>query len=237
MRLGICTIQRNRAKWLKEWVIFHHIVGISIFYIYLHKCTDNSKEVLESLQKIFKIHIFEVNDETFRPQLVAYQHAYSEFGHSIDWMAFIDGDEFLFPSTANTLIEVLKEYQYEKLSALAVYWQCFGSSKHIKDPNGLLIEDYQYKAKLDFIGNRHIKSIVKGGQGSYCTTTENSHLFNTIYGTFDELLRPIDKGLMNTLFPSHEKIRINHYATQSLEFFKNLIDLTKSFFFISGEAA
>lgn len=221
MKIGICTIQRNRGKWIREWVAFHHVVGITHFYIYLHRCTDNSKEIVAELQKSFNIQCFEVNEDTARPQLVAYEHAYQTFGHEIDWMAFIDGDEFLFPSRDTSLESVLQEFQYQKLSALAVYWQCFGSSGHISDPNGLVIEDYTQRARLDFLANKHIKSIVKGGQGPHCSSAGNAHLFNTIYGTVDELMRPIHKGLMDELNPSYEKIRINHYVCQSYEYFKS----------------
>jgi hypothetical protein len=220
MRLGICTIQRNRGKWLAEWVIFHHIVGFSNFYIYLHKCDDNSREIVTHLQKHFNIQCFVIADDTQRPQLAAYQHAYHEYGHEIDWMAFIDGDEFLHPSSKNTVPEILEDYRYKRISALGVYWQCFGSSGHIEDPNGLVIEDYQYRAKLDFLPNRHIKSIVRGRQGRYCFSAENSHLFHTIYGTFDEQMRMIDKGWMRELQPSYEQLRINHYVCQSLEYFR-----------------
>jgi hypothetical protein len=37
----------------------------------------------------------------------------------------------------------------------------------------------------------------------------------------DELMRPINKGLMDELSPVYEKIRINHYAVQSYNFFIN----------------
>lgn len=221
MKVGICTIQRNRGKWIKEWVAFHHVVGITHFYIYLHKCTDNSKEIVTELQKIFNIQCFVVNEDTIRPQLVAYEHAYQTFGHEIDWMAFIDGDEFLYPSSANALTDVLKDFEYKKLSALGVYWQCFGSNGHLADPDGLVIEDYSRRAPLDFPFNRHIKSIVKGGQGQHCVSAGNAHIFKTIYGTVDELMRPIDKGLMSELQPSYEKIRINHYVVQSRDYFIN----------------
>lgn len=220
MKLGICTIQRNRAKWLAEWVAFHHLVGCTQFYIYLHKCTDQSAQVVMQLQKHFDIKVFQVDEAVDRPQLAAYQHCYQTFGHEIDWMAFIDGDEFLFSTAKDNLSEVLIEFQYEKLSALGAYWQCFGSSGHIQDPDGLIIEDYQYRANLKFLANRHIKSIVKGGQGSNCSVAENSHLFKTIYGTFDEMMRPIHKGLMEELSPSYSKIRINHYVCQSYDYFK-----------------
>ena len=219
MKLGICTIQRDRAKWLAEWVVFHHLVGFTNFYIYLHKCSDNSREIVAYLQNHFNIQCFEVAEDTEKPQLVSYQHAYQEYGHEIDWMAFIDGDEFLYPTTEKQLGNVLKNFNYEKMSALAVYWQCFGSSGHIKDPNGLIIEDYQYKASFDFLPNRHIKSIVKGGQGQHCFSSGNSHLFHTIHGTFDEQLRFIDKGWMKDLQPTYKQLRINHYACQSHEFF------------------
>jgi hypothetical protein len=221
MKLGICTIQRNRGKWLSEWVVFHHLVGFTNFYIYLHKCDDNSKQVVMNLKKHFNIQCFEISSDTVRPQLAAYQHAYQEFGHEIDWMAFIDGDEFLHPSSENKVTEVLEHYRYKKISALGVYWQCFGSGGHVEDPNGLIIEDYQYRANLDFLPNRHIKSIVKGGQGQYCLSAQNSHLFHTVYGTFDEKMRVIDKGWMKELEPSYEHLRINHYVCQSLDYFKN----------------
>ena len=221
MKLGICTIQRNRGKWLAEWVVFHHLVGFTNFYIYLHKCDDNSKEVVTNLQKHFNIQCYVIADDTQRPQLAAYQHAYQEFGHEIDWMAFIDGDEFLYPTSKNSLTEVLEIYNYKKLSALGVYWRCFGSSGHKQDPNGLIIEDYQYQAKHDFIPNRHIKSIVKGSQGSLFGITENAHIFKTIYGTFDESFREINKGWMKEFEPSYQQICINHYACQSYEFFIN----------------
>jgi hypothetical protein len=221
MKLGICTIQRNRGKWIKEWAAFHHVVGVTHFYIYLHKCTDNSKEIVAELQKNFNIQCFEVSEDTERPQLVEYEHAYQTFGHEINWISFIDGDEFLYPSNANTLVDVLQKFELKKLSASGVYWQCFGTSDHLSDPDGLVIEDYTNRASLDFPSNRHVKSIVKGGQGPHCVSAGNAHLFKTIHGTVDELMHPIDKGLMVELQPSYETIRINHYAVQSYNFFIN----------------
>ena len=103
MHLGICTIQRDRAKWLAEWVAFHYVVGFRKFFIYLHKCSDNSSEIVLSLKKIFDIECFTIPDETLRPQLTSYQHAYNEYGHTVDWMAFIDGDEFLFPTAKENI--------------------------------------------------------------------------------------------------------------------------------------
>ena len=220
MKLGICTIQRNRGRWLTEWVAFHYLMGFRNFYIYLHKCTDNSTDIIQELSKKFNIQCFVIPDDTFRPQLVSYQHAYKEFRHQVDWMAFIDGNEFLFPTQAENLSSVLEKYSYEKMSALGVWWSCFGSVGHIQEPEGLIIENYQRRPPEKFPDNSHIKSIVMGHQGSHFSVGPNAHIFNTIHGTKDENLRDIDGGFMPNLTPTYDHIRINHYVYQSYQYFK-----------------
>jgi hypothetical protein len=219
MKLAVVSIQRNRAKWLKEWVLFHHLVGVSSFYIYLHKCTDNSKEILATLSKDMDIKIHIVNDDLHQPQLASFNHAYQTYGNTADWLAFIDGDEFLYPTNTQSLLDVLAQYQYADMSALGVYWQCFGSNGHVQDPNGLIISDYTRRAPLSFESNSHVKSIVRGFQGKHCQAGPNSHMFNTILGTFDELRRPIQFGL-TSYQPTYQHLCINHYACQSYDFYK-----------------
>jgi hypothetical protein len=219
MKLAVVSIQRNRAKWLKEWVLFHHLVGVSSFYIYLHKCTDNSKEILATLSKDMDIKIHIVNDDLHQPQLASFNHAYQTYGNTADWLAFIDGDEFLYPTNTGSLLDVLAQYQYADMSALGVYWQCFGSNGHVQDPNGLIISDYTRRAPLSFESNSHVKSIVRGFQGKHCQAGPNSHMFNTILGTFDELRRPIQFGL-TSYQPTYQHLCINHYACQSYDFYK-----------------
>lgn len=222
MKLTICTIQRNRGPWLKEWIAFHYLMGFRVFYIYLHKCTDNSVDVILELSKSFDIKCFTIPDETIRPQLACYGHAYSEFGHESDWMAFIDGDEFLFPVKSESLSEVLLDFEYMKISAIGIRWSCFGSNSHIAEPNGLIIENYIRRPPLNFTNNSHIKSIVRGRQGRFCKPGNNSHLFNTIDGTYDENMREITHGFMPGVIPTFNKLRINHYIFQSLNFFIDL---------------
>jgi hypothetical protein len=53
----------------------------------------------------------------------------------------------------------------------------------------------------------------------HCHAGPNSHKFDTILGTFDELLRPIQFGL-TTYTPSYQHVCINHYACQSYDFYK-----------------
>lgn len=218
MRLGIATIQRNRGSWLAEWFAFHYLVGFTKFYFYAHKCEDDTMSKLLRLSQSFDIKSFQISESLDRPQLQAYQHAYDNFGHEVDWMAFIDGDEFLFPTKTYSMKESLEKFHYERLSALGIYWVCFGSSGHKTEPLGLIVDNFKMRARFDFDPNKHIKSIVLGRQK--IQVSSNAHYFNTIYGTFDEQLRPVTGGNMREYEPSYDVFRINHYACQSYEYFK-----------------
>lgn len=218
MKLAICTIQRDRAPWLAEWFAFHSHFGVNHFYFFAHKCKDDTDHKILELQRKYDIRAFKVADETERPQLAAYKWAYENFNHEFDWIAFIDGDEFLFPANLGNLKNTLEEFNYLNLSALGVYWRCFGSSGHINEPAGLMIENYLHRAPDEFESNKHIKSLVRGRQGRYFDIISNAHLFATINGTYDEKLRTITHGLTDHI-PTFEKFIINHYAVQSREFY------------------
>lgn len=220
MKLGITTIQRNRAPWIKEWVAFHYLVGFRKFYIFLHKCSDETEKILTELKKKFDIEILTVDLGLEWPMLKCYQDSYINYGNTVDWMAFIDADEFLFPTQADSMTEALSEFNGKQISALGVYWSCFGSSGYIEEPQGLIIENYRYRPAHNFKANRHIKSIVRGGQNK-SVQTSNTHFFQTPLGTWDENLRPIAGGLTN-YEPLYKKFCINHYTCQSRSFFLNV---------------
>jgi hypothetical protein len=217
MKIGLVTIQKNRAPWVHEWIAFHHLVGFSKFYFYAHNCSDGTDQVLNRLTGAYDIKAFAVNTAENQVQLKVYQHAYENFGHECDWLAFIDGDEFLYPTAGQSIGEALEEFNYRKTSAIGAYWACFGSSGHVEEPAGLIVKNYRQRPPCSFEVNRHIKSIVRGRQAS--RVGPNSHMFATPWGTQDELGRPIDFGWTKHE-PSYTKFRINHYVCQSYQYFK-----------------
>jgi hypothetical protein len=216
-RVGLVSIQKNRAPWLHEWVAFHHLAGFERFYVYAHNCTDHSGAVLQALAGAYPLQAFDVRTTENQVQLKVYQHALETFGHECDWLAFIDGDEFLFPTAAAGIGAALAPYTYERVSAIGAYWACFGSSGHVDEPAGLVTENYRRRPPLDFPDNAHVKSIVRGRQAS--RVGPNAHQFATPWGTRDELGREITFG-RTPYAPSYATLRINHYVTQSRQFFK-----------------
>lgn len=220
MNIAVCSIQKNRGPWLVEWVAFHHLVGVTDFVLYMHECSDDTHEVVAALQKLFRIRAFALNDIDFAPQLRCYAHACQEFVDRFDWMAFLDGDEFLFPTRERSLQQTLARYQSLEISALAPYWRCFGSAGHVSEPQGLITQNYQRASAPDFEANHHVKSIIRGGAKP--RVTNNSHYFLTEKGSFDEHLHPVTAPFDMGRRPSWDHLRINHYVTQSREYFEKV---------------
>lgn len=218
MKLGLVTIQRDRAQWIREWVAFHYLVGFRNFYIYLHKCSDNSEEIVSALSSKFNIKYFLVSPDLNRPQDFCYKHAYDTFGHEIDWMAFLDGDEFLYSTNNYSLSENLEPYLYSRISALGVYWRCFGSSFYVDEPQGFVIENYTRCTFKSSDINKHVKSLVIGHQMGLVSPGPDPHVFNTPLGTCDENMNIIESGI-SRCEPTFNKFCINHYATQSRSYF------------------
>ena len=180
-------------------------------------CNDKTVEVISDLNKTFDIKSLDVSNTSENPQIKVYKHAYEEYNHEIDWMAFIDGDEFLFSPKSTQIQSILEKYSYERLSALGVHWACYGSSNHIEEPKGLIIQNFNYRAELQDHKNKHVKSLVIGRQGT-TVNAHNPHYFQTQYGTFDENLRPLKAGI-SEYEATHSYLRINHYVTQSYNYY------------------
>lgn len=220
MDIGITTLQRDRNPYIIEWVAFHLAVGFTRLYVYSHRSVDGMNETLNKIAAHYPVIVHEVDDEF--PQAPAYVHSVNHHLSEVDWMAFIDGDEFLFPVKDASMQVALNGFENEPLSALGVYWTCYGTSGHLEDPTGLMLEAYTRHSAPDFYPNRFFKSIVRG-RGAAQVSAVSAHSFATALGTFDEKLRLLQGHELadSQGDPSSDIFRINHYMTQSYAFYEH----------------
>lgn len=217
MKISIASIQRDRNPWIVEWLAFHMVVGFNDFHVYCHKCQDGMAETLQRLGRHYPVFAYAIESDD-RPQLAAYQHAWNTHGESVDWMAFLDGDEFLLPTADPDIATALEHFRDKEVSALAAYWMCYGSSGHLDEPGGLLVEKFTRHSRPDFPPNRHMKTIMRGGEKMMAI---GSHLFATERGTYDDRMRLVTQPVLAdpAQQPTYDRFRINHYTTQSFEYF------------------
>jgi glycosyltransferase involved in cell wall biosynthesis/tetratricopeptide (TPR) repeat protein len=209
--LSVCAIMKDEAPYLIEWLEFHKIVGVERFYLYNNNSTDNTIDILQPYLKSGEVIL---HDWPVTPgQIPAYEHCLSAYKIESDWIAFIDLDEFLFPTEKEDLKEVLKEF--DGVVGVGVNQLFFGSSGHEVRPEGLQIEHFTKRAADNFDSNKYVKSIVRTEQ---VLRPSCPHFFIPISkDTFSvtENREPLSSSIAQKT--SVQKLRINHYYTKSQE--------------------
>jgi len=205
--LTACLKFKDAARFLPEWVEFHLLVGFEHFYLYNNNSTDDYRGALAPYLKAGIVTLTEWPDSPACPK--ADEDCVARRRHEARWIAFLDDDEYLFPSSAGDVRKVLKNYiQYP---AVVVHWVMFGSSGHVQRPPGLVTENYLMRqARI----NPTIKSIVNPRRVASCM---GSHywLYQGKEMAVDENKHPVKSS--SSMPATADVLRINHYWSKSLE--------------------
>jgi hypothetical protein len=207
--LGVCAIFRNEARYLREWVAFHRLVGVERFFLYDNASTDEPLDALAPYTEDGTVVVHPWDPGDSRPQLPAYNDCLVRHGKEARWIAFIDLDEFLFSPAGTPLPTLLPEY--ERWPAVLVNSVLFGTSGHRDPPPGLVLENY---TRCGYTSARFwVKSIVDPMRAE---RARGPHRFIHPSGpAVNENHRPVSGPY--TGFPSYQRLRINHYYTRSLQ--------------------
>ena len=159
VRLAICAVFRDEAPYLAEWVEFHRLVGVEHFFLYDDRSGDAGCEVLAPYVSDGLVTLTECAIPLASGgQGWAYDDALGRACGRFRWLAFIDIDEFLFSPEQGSLVGVLAEFEREP--GVLVNWQVYGSSGLLGRPEGLVVESFTQRARIDWVRNRRVKSIV-----------------------------------------------------------------------------
>lgn len=218
---------RNEAPYMAEWIEFHRMMGVNHFFIYDNGSNDGTVELLSSYVDDGLVTL--VNWADFlkgwegvagtngRTQKLAMLHCIANFGHLVEWMAFIDADEFLFPTTAGSVAEVLREY--EDIDSLSVYWHMFGTSGHVRKPAGLVTENYTQRLRQPRASCKHLSRVKTIVRPSAVRGVHNTHVFILRHGypeSWTEHRQRIGHADHRLATRSTDVLRINHYYSKSL---------------------
>ena len=212
--LTLGAVIRNQEHYVKEWLAFHHLVGVERFVIVLHQCTDKTEERIRELPFQDKIHIHRVvNDEQF-VQLGTYLWITRNYGPFTKWLMFIDSDEFFFGTREDDLRVILTDY--EKHGGLASHWIEYGSNGHVIKPKGLSIEAFTKRAPDRHGAHYSFKSVI---QPQCFQKFLSPHLAVTQPLTVTEDHREVGANWVwiGDRKPTHKVVRVNHYHVRSME--------------------
>lgn len=200
---------------IREWVAHHLLLGFDIVYIFDHKSNPPLKPTYFPK---FDPRIIVERCELNNPVKFTLMARAVRLGlyHKADWILYLDADEFLSLNNFKGVKQML--HRYHGADSLSINWLMFGSNHHVKEPSGLITENY---TKSDRMVCNHVKTFVRPSQVRH---VNNPHFFN-IYRP--QRMWTIDKKIMrrNNAFNDcnleYNKIPafIAHYVYQSEETF------------------
>jgi hypothetical protein len=207
-RLAVCAIFKNEARYLLEWIAYHHAVGVAHFFLYDNESSDGGAELIRASPLA---PLVTITPWPYRPgQLPAYRHFIAEYAVDWEWVAFIDLDEFILPLQERSIPAALAGLP--GFAGVLVQWRVFGPSGWAEPPDGLVIEQYTLRTADDFPANRHVKTIARCSE--LVDVTFNPHEFVLSGNTCDPTGRAVPNlGIQPA--ECHQAMVINHYQTRS----------------------
>lgn len=218
--LAICAIFKNEAKWLKEWVEYHHkVLGVDHFYLYNNESSDEYQKVLEPFIRQGIVELIDWDSSSpdhlasgpfmdapwSMAQLGAYNNCLKQRAlGKVDWVAMIDIDEFIVPAKGvSHFYSLLAKAKKHRKGTVSIHWKVFGTSG-VQDLGSqeLLTEKLTLRAKEDHPWNSQVKSIHRPEAVEFCLV----HIA--------EKLKP---GFGARSF-SPEEVQINHYWARTIAF-------------------
>ena len=212
-RLAIVTCIKNEGDDLVEWLCFHRQIGVSRFVIYDNLSTDATAAILASVPFREEIVVHRIGDE--EAQKAAFADAIERYRDELDWVAFIDGDEFIVPLGEVSLADKVAELEGRGVDGFGIHWRVFGSAGYEERPVGLLTRSFTRRARDGFRANRHVKSVVRIAAVRGMVT---QHFFRLdgMYLLDDGSEPPADfKGVTVGKATFEQGFAIHHYITKS----------------------
>lgn len=204
----VCTMLRNQARFLKEWVMFHAQIGVQRWFIYDNNSDDDIENVIDNVMALLSKANANYNITRhvwpwIKTQEAGFAHCALRARDTCEWVGFIDVDEFFYLPSGLVLHDVLQnQSRYSNVGEVRVSCYSYGPSglKHVP-PQGVTVG---YTCRL--VASERHKSIVR-------PEALNSTLINVVHhfhlrDGFEYV--NVDKGVLV----------INHYKYQVWEVFK-----------------
>jgi hypothetical protein len=243
MKISIISQFRDEAKYLKEWIEFHLLVGVDDFYLTNHLSVDNYLEVLQpyidkGIVKLTDLLIeIDTSIDGFKNEQQLVTHSMPIINDNIkksdsDWIIFMNVDEFLYPTEEDNIKDVINKFG-SNVGQIGVNWRLMGNSNYRLKDGELLIEKLT-KCKFKdcqgptFDTQRHTKSLIR--KESFV------HLPSVHYGTIkqnylhvDALGNPnnIESDKFRTKIQVLDNLVINHYVLRDLEYTETKMNMYK----------
>jgi hypothetical protein len=219
--LSVCSVFKDEAEFLDEWINYHLLLGVEHFYLYNNNSIDNYSSILEPYIAEGVVDLINWPNEF--PQMSAFKNCLDSYKEAAVWISYIDIDEFICPINTDDIKIFLKKY--ESYPSVVIYWKVFGTSGFFShNYDKYVIEQYTSSyGKLMNMGKYFLNTSFS------FPTFRSPHLIFAIIniGLLKLYIPPVNEykkficgGLHRvSLFNRSIAIQLNHYWSKSYTMF------------------
>lgn len=238
MKIGICAVIKNENLYLREWVEHHKNLGFDKIILYDNNHPEGEYPhqvigdyIMDGFVEVHNVRgyqfLFDVAGAGFSIQTICYNKCRMEYQNEIDWMAFIDADEFITigENEPQNIHEIFVKYDYVGKGAkqILMSWYNIGSDGALDYEEGYVQDRFKQHVipkQAVNICDAWVKSIVETHvPEKYGFSRGNGHAIPHIHSCVEDDVKVIpDKyGDQKVLkHPQHNILYIKHYVTKSL---------------------
>ena len=140
---------RNEAPFIVEWIAYHKAIGFERVVIYSNKSDDGTDELLSALASSGEIeHVMHEVPEGIGPQQNAARLA-NESGllKGMDWVLWLDADEFLVVNAGQGALEDLTN-SVGAARGILVPWRIFGDGGNRRFPGRFVSDKFTLASRV-----------------------------------------------------------------------------------------
>lgn len=214
----IATMVKDEETVIEDWIDYHTYQGFELFLIYDNNSNDETKKKAKHFNNTFLI------DWPWpKSQSEAFLHATLLLSGKCRWTAFIDVDEYIYPSlSANASncqlnfghimrrLPTLTGRRMGTVSQVSLRSKSMGPSGRIYTPSTPVFEAYLENLGWDhYLNHNRGKSVIRAGKTSHMHTrihqftvkgktitlpTEVAYLYHYKFQSWEHFLQKFDKG-------------------------------------------
>ncbi|GBQ65637.1 hypothetical protein AA103196_1180 [Ameyamaea chiangmaiensis NBRC 103196] len=198
------------------WMSYHLALGADTLIIFDDHSTDGTWELINAAARHFDVRPHRTNtaeDNFYLRQRESYLTSLSLYGSEFDWMASLDGDEYVNIKSHDSLNAFLDEFP--DADGIALSWRCFGSNQNAFKPRHSPLRAYLHASDETLSDNDLIKSFIRPRAfGGHYIDPHRWDVDNDRYVDADGKRVEWKGSGMN---PNWGRAQINHYICRSME--------------------
>lgn len=156
MKVGLFSCMKNEGPFILEWVAYNLVLGFDQIVVFSNDSTDGTAELLDALQGQGALtHVKQDLQPEEVPQYTAANRAYDHPAFAqMDWLMWIDTDEFLFCPNFDNNINSLATHIDSFADGVCINWLNFGDAGIAHWSPGLVTENYTRRGAEN--ASRHV---------------------------------------------------------------------------------